>query len=272
MVDIIERFSEYETPISHIKSPLFERHGVKHLFTRRRGGVSEGVYESLNFACGTVSPDSAENVLENHRRAAAALGMRAEDICKSYQTHSSAVLTVGQAERGTGVTKPPFDTDADGLVTAEEGVVLSVRGADCVTVLLCDVRRGICGACHSGWRGTAGRIAARTVEAMKALGADPKDIIAAIGPSARSCCYNVNEELERAFLAADSNFAGCFTRREGKLFLDLQKAVSLTLMKSGLSDANISDCGECTVCDSINYFSHRRSGAARGTLSAFIVL
>lgn len=268
-----EHFTEHEAPISYICSPLFEKHGVKHMFTRRRGGVSMGCYESLNFAVGAGSrPDGAENVLENHRRAASVFGLRAEDICRTNQLHTANVLAVDGACRGTGLTRPPFKQGTDGLVCAEEGVLLSVRGADCVTVLLYDTKRRICGACHSGWRGTAAGISANAVREMRRLGAESADIIAAIGPSARSCCYCVNEEVRGRFLAADGGFAACFERRDGVLYLDLQRAVALTLLKSGVKEENISDCGECTVCGEAHYFSHRRSGADRGTMAAFITV
>ncbi len=268
-----EKYTEYNSPISYICSPLFEKHGVSHMFTRRAGGVSTGVYSSLNFAAGSGVPaDSWDNVVENHRRAAAVFGMRAEDICRSYQTHTVKVIAVNSEHRGTGLTKPPFSEGVDGLVCAERGVLLSVRGADCVTVLLYDVKNKICGACHSGWRGTAGGIVANTVLEMCRLGASRSDIIAAIGPSVGGCCYRVNEDVYTEFIKANGDFADCFRQSEDGLYLNLQEAITQTLIKSGVGYENISDCGECTVCNGNNYFSHRTSGVMRGTMAAFITV
>lgn len=256
---------------SYIQSPLFLKHGVRHLFTTKHGGVSGGVYESFNFAAGSGEvPDDWENIVENHRIAARILGYDAFDICRSYQTHTANVATVTSADRGKGILTPPYAEGTDGLATAEKGVVLSVRGADCVTLLLCDTKTGAVAAAHSGWRGTAAQIAAVAVNRLCALGARPQDIIAAIGPSARSCCYFVGDEVYNAF-AKTPYLADCFYKRDGKLYADLQRAVAQTLMASGLLEENISDCGECSVCMTDKYFSHRRSGVNRGTMAAFIV-
>lgn len=268
-----EQFIYSDVPFGHLTSPSLTAAGAKHLFTAKEGGVSTGVYSSLNFAAGSGSPpDLWENVVENHRIAAAHLGYSAEDICRSYQTHSNTVKTVGRSDRGTGLTKPPFDCGVDGLVCREEGVLLSVRGADCVTLLFYDGKNGVCGACHSGWRGTLDKIAARTVEAMCDIGAEAKHIVAAVGPSARSCCYKVGDELYETFLAEDPLNSRFFNKREGSLYLDLQGAVCATLEEAGLAPENIADGGECSICRDDRYFSHRRSGVMRGTMAAFITL
>lgn len=268
-----EQFIYSQKPFGHLVSPSLKKAGAAHLFTAKEGGVSTGVYSSFNFAAGSGNPpDKWENVVENHRIAAEYLGLSAEDICRSYQTHSSTVKTVGKAHRGTGLTKPPFDMGVDGLVCAEEGVLLSVRGADCVTVLLYDGKNRVCGACHSGWRGTLDKIAAKTAEAMCAIGAEKRHIVAAIGPSARSCCYNVGEELYETFTAADPQNHRFFEKRDNGLYLDLQNAVCATLEEAGLMPQNIADGGECSICRPDRYFSHRRSGVMRGTMAAFITL
>ncbi len=256
---------------SYIQSPLFLRYGVSHMFTAKHGGVSGGCYESFNFAAGSGdAPDAWDNIVENHRIAARTLGCTAEDICRTYQTHTNNVAVVTEADRGKGIFTPPFELGTDGLVTADRGVLLSVRGADCVTVLLYDTENGICGACHSGWRGTASKIAAVAVDKMKTLGARPENIIAAIGPSARVCCYSVGDEVYEAF-EKEECLRDCFESRNGKRYADLQKAVAQTLLCAGVPDENISDCGECTVCSEGKYFSHRVSGVNRGTMAAFIV-
>lgn len=269
-----ERFTEHTAPFSYITSPLLDRHGVRHAFTRRHGGVSKGVYSSFNFAAGSGEvPDKWENVVENHRIAASLFGLKAEDICRSYQTHSTVVLPVDATHKGTGITLPPFSTGVDGLACKDKDVLLSVRGADCVTVLFYDTHKGICAACHSGWRGTAGKIVKNTVELMCSMGAAPESIIAAIGPSVQGCCYTVGAEVHGSFLKADGDFASCFCEKGGKLHLDLQRAVEITLLKTGLKEENLSDCAECTVCDGgRHYYSHRLCGVDRGTMAAFITV
>ncbi len=256
---------------SYIQSPLFIKHGVRHLFTCKQGGVSTGVYESFNFAAGSgETPDAWENVVENHRIAARLLGCDVGDICRSYQTHTANVAVVTAADRGRGIFEAPFAEGVDGLVTAESGVLLSVRGADCVTLLLYDTKSGAVAAAHSGWRGTAEKIAAVALYRLLEMGAAAEDVIAAIGPSARSCCYFVGEEVQRAF-SKEPFLCDCFEERDGKVYADLQRAVAQTLMACGVKDEHISDCGECSVCNPDRYFSHRRSGVNRGTMAAFIV-
>ncbi len=199
--------------------------------------------------------------------------MELNNICRSNQTHSVNVFAVDSSHKGTGILLSPFDDGVDGLVTKEKDLLLTVRGADCVTLLFYDVKNKICGACHSGWRGTAGQISKKTVEKMCALGADPKHIIVAVGPSVGGCCYTVGNEVYNAFLKEDLAFEACFNRTSDKLRLNLQKAVEISLISAGVLPQNISDCGECTVCDGgKNYFSHRLCGNRRGTMAAFITV
>jgi len=267
-----ERYTEHTKPFSYITSPLFDKYGVPHAFTRRGGGVSEGVYSSLNFAAGGgEDADKWENVVQNHRIAASLFGLTEKDVCRTNQTHSTTVLAVDAGYKGTGIVTPPFPEGVDGLVCRERDMLLTVRGADCVTLLFYDTKRDIYGACHSGWRGTAGKISVATIEAMRSMGAAADDIIVAIGPSVGGCCYTVGGEVKNAFLEADGDFAACFRQEEKGTVLNLQKAVEISLIKAGVKEENISDCGECTVCDGgKHYFSHRLCGNKRGTMAAFI--
>lgn len=267
-----EKYTEHTKPFEYITSPLFERHGVPHAFTRRSGGVSEGFYSSLNFAAGAgEDADRWENVVENHRIAAKLFGLTEKDICRTNQTHSADVLKVNALHKGTGVVLPPFSKGVDGLVSREKDMLLTVRGADCVTLLFYDTKHDIYGACHSGWRGTAGKICNSAIKAMQDMGAALEDIIVAIGPSVGGCCYTVGNEVKNAFLQADISFASCFSEENGVIRLSLQRAVEISLVKAGIREENISDCGECTVCDGgKHYFSHRLCGNKRGTMAAFI--
>jgi YfiH family protein len=192
------------------------------MFTTRHGGVSDGVFESLNFAVGAGEiRDSKENVIKNHALAASCFGLTENDICRSYQTHTTTVEVVGNDKKSTGIYKPPFPYGVDGLVTAEKRLILSIRTADCVPVLLYDYKNNICAAVHSGWRGTLGRITSNAIEKMCLLGADRGSIIAAIGPCIDVCCYEVGQELLDAFSNVDKEFEASFATMNGKLYLDL---------------------------------------------------
>ena len=268
-----EAFVRHESGVQYLTSPLLDAHGVPHLFSLRGGGVSPGVFASLNFAQGSGGlRDTAENVLENHARAAAVFGLPVSRVCRSYQTHSLTVRLVDDRDAGRGLTLPPFDGGVDGLYTRTPALLLSVRYADCVPVLLCDRRSGAVAAVHSGWRGTLGGITANAVRALTAGGADAADILAAIGPCARRCCYEVSAELYDAFVRKDGALRAAFTPAgaAGEYLLDLPAVIRADLRRLGVSDAQISDCGVCTICGGDDYFSHRVMGENRGTMAAFI--
>ncbi|PKM62316.1 MAG: peptidoglycan editing factor PgeF [Firmicutes bacterium HGW-Firmicutes-21] len=243
------------------------------MFSTRIGGVSGGVFESLNFASGAGSiTDSTENVIKNHSLAAGVFGLTEKDICRSYQTHSSNVEIVSAEHKGTGISKEPFLQGVDGLVTAENELILSVRTADCVPILLYDYKNRICAAVHAGWRGTLGGITAVAIEKMRSLGADTEYTLAAIGPCVGPCCYEVGREVYESFLSSDKDFEQCFVKKGDKLSLDLTEANEIILKQNGIKTDNISSAHLCTCCNAGDFFSHRRSGQNRGTMSALIVI
>ena len=255
--------------------PLLDAAGVKHLFSSRAGGVSEGCFSSWNFASGTGDClDDEERVLENYERAAALFGLHKEDVCRTYQAHTDRVITVGENERGVGTCKPKFPFGVDGLVTKEKDLLLSVRTADCVPVLLADPENGVCAAVHAGWRGTAAKIVGNAVREMCRNGADPGSILAAIGPCIGPECYEVGQDVRDAFEEAFADAAKYFrtkqTEPERKYLLDLAGANTDALKEAGVSEEHISVCGLCTRCHTDLFFSHRAMGSRRGTMSAFI--
>lgn len=260
-------FVLHKNKIEYYTCPAFDSAHIKHMFTTRIGGVSKKPFDSLNFAEGSADVrDTAENVLANYRLAASQLGFDASDVCRAYQSHTANVMICDKNSRGMGITFARPQSGIDALVTAERGVVLSVRTADCVPILLCDTVAGVAAAVHSGWRGTAQRISAATVSAMVSLGAQKERIVAAVGPCAHKCCYEVGDELKR-FFAPD-----CFEHRDDKLYLDLVSANMRVLTDAGIDALNIYDSGLCTVCRPEHFFSHRRDGVNRGVMAAFIVL
>ena len=268
-----EAFVRHDAGVQYLTSPLLASYGIPHLFSLRGGGVSDGVFASLNFAQGGGTlRDTAENVFENHARAAAVLGLPPSRVCRSYQTHSLTVRRADDADAGRGLTAPPFAEGVDGLYTQTPALLLSVRYADCVPVLLCDTKSGAVAAVHSGWRGTLGGITANAVRALLGCGADARDLVAAIGPCARRCCYEVSDELYGTFVQKDPSLSAAFTPAgaAGKYFRDLPAVICADLRRLGVADERISDCGVCTICGGGDYFSHRVMGGNRGTMAAFI--
>ena len=267
-------FSLKNGKIPYYESALLASYGVRHAFFTRIGGVSKGKFASLNFAAGAGEiTDDWENVVENHKIAASVFGLTEKDVCRTYQTHTSRVETATNADRGRGLTLPPYDHGVDGLITTEKDLLLSVRSADCVPVLLCDKNKTAVSACHSGWRGTVGGITENAAKLMTEKGIDKRDILAAIGPCIGACCYEVGIEVYESFIQKDKNFSICFEPKENdKFMLDLTKANELVLLRAGLLPENISCANICTRDNEKEFFSHRRDGVVRGTMSAFICL
>ncbi len=262
-------YKDGKTP--YYQSELFNKYQIKHAFFTKKGGVSSGVFESLNFAEGVGEiKDSENNVMQNYEIAANIFGLHKDDICRTYQTHTSRVVLAAEDMRGVGTVKPKFDFGVDGLVTVESDLLLSVRTADCVPVLLCDTEKKVCAAVHAGWRGTVGGITKNAVEMMLSNGARVENIVAAIGPCIGKCCYEVGREVYNEFCDKNSSYSGFFTPSGDKFMLDLDLANKTILMESGICESNISVAGICTKCNGDKFFSHRLSGVDRGTMSAFI--
>lgn len=181
--------------------PEIEKTGVvRHLMSTRLGGVSEGDLWSMNVSYSRG--DRKENVDENYRRIAEALGCGMEDFVFSDQTHTTNIRHVTGADRGKGILRPRDYADVDGMITDEPGIVLSTFYADCVPLLFVDPVKKAVGLSHSGWKGTAGCMGRKTVEAMQeAFGSRPEDILAGIGPSICRDCYEVSKDVAEVFQA-----------------------------------------------------------------------
>ncbi|MEZ5995199.1 MAG: peptidoglycan editing factor PgeF [Hyphomonadaceae bacterium] len=178
--------------------------GVAHGFFGREGGVSQGIYASLN--AGTGSRDDADAVQENRRRIAAAFGANPDHLIGVHQVHSANAVFVDAPWSGE---RP----HADALVTATPGLILSVLTADCAPALLADARAGVIGAAHAGWKGALGGVLEATVSLMRTHGA--ARIAAAIGPCIHQTSYEVGPEFEAAFLAREAAYARFFTAGAG---------------------------------------------------------
>lgn len=223
-----------------------------HGFFTRQGGVSGGIYESLN--CGPGSRDAPEAVAENRARVAAALGLpRAapERLFSLHQVHSAQVVTVTAPQSGP---RP----QADAMVSAVPGLALGVLTADCQPVLFADPRAGVVGAAHAGWRGALDGVLEATVAAMVALGAQPGQITAVIGPTISQRAYEVGPEFFDRFQAEDSESPRYFAGGAGdRLMFDLIGYSLARLRAMNLADAIWT--GHCTHSDPVRFFSYRRT-------------
>lgn len=247
---------------------------VKHGFSTRKGGVSTGIFSSmnLNFKRG----DDPDAVMENYRRMAAALNMRVEDMVLSDQTHTTNVRVITEEDRGKGILKPQDYSDVDGMITNVPGIVLVTSYADCVPLYFVDPVRKAIGLSHSGWKGTVGHIGQKTVWKMhEVYGSEPKDIVAAIGPSICQSCYEVSDDVAGAFRAnftADEAADILLDKGNGKYQLDLWKANWYVLTDAGILPEHLSVTDLCTACHPDLLWSHRKTNGQRGGLSAFLSL
>ena len=247
---------------------------VKHGFSTRKGGVSTGIFSSmnLNFKRG----DDPDAVMENYRRMAAALNMRVEDMVLSDQTHTTNVRVITEEDRGKGILKPQDYSDVDGMITNVPGIVLVTSYADCVPLYFVDPVRKAIGLSHSGWKGTVGHIGQKTVWKMhEVYGSEPKDIVAAIGASICQSCYEVSDDVAEAFRAnftADEAADILLDKGNGKYQLDLWKANWYVLTDAGILPEHLSVTDLCTACHPDLLWSHRKTNGQRGGLSAFLSL
>ncbi len=245
--------------------------GAHHCFTTRLGGVSEGIFESMNLR--ERSGDDASRIRENYRRIGEAAGIDTARMVHTRQTHSKRVRCVTAADtRGLFEADPP---ECDGLVTNQMGVPLIIFTADCVPVLLCDPENGVVGAVHCGWRGTVADILGETVKAMESLGAEARHIRAAIGPAIGKCCFETGPEVPEAVERwLGGNFDLCPPEQgvPDKFMVDLRGGDRIRLMQLGLREENIDVSSECTMCAPGKYWSHRVTQGRRGCQAAIISL
>lgn len=244
--------------------------GINAAFTTRYGGVSTGYLSELNL--GFSRGDVPDNVWINYRRVMQRFGGSLTDVVMTHQVHkthlvkASRELTLGDAlERKV--------RDTDGLYTDEPGLILSATFADCVPVFLADGQGKCIALLHSGWKGTAGRIAERGVEAMCAMGSAPERITAVIGPCISGDRYEFDAQGAEVFRTVfrENECSAIITRIDAAHSLvDLPAAVWYTLVSAGVRPENIHFSGLCTVENQEHLFSHRGTGGRRGNMNAFV--
>lgn len=245
---------------------------IRHGFSTRLGGISEGIFTSMNLSF--TRDDDVAAVQENFRRICEAIGVDPDRVVVSAQTHTNQVYCATEADCGRGITRPREYTDVDGLITDRPGVVLCTQYADCVPLFFVDAVRRVVATSHAGWRGTASGIAAVTVERMVAeYGCRREDILAGIAPSIGRCCFEVDTPVYDAFTKVPVFDDACFTADGGdKYHIDLWEVNRRYLLDAGVRAEHITVTDLCTRCHPDVFWSHRATGGQRGSLAAFIAL
>ena len=254
--------------ITYLRADSLE--GVSHGFSTRLGGVSPAPWDSLNLGVGRG--DTMENVQENYRRFCAVLGMDDHRAVLSKQIHEDVVRHVTEADAGKGLYRDRDYSSVDGMVTNVPHLPLVVFSADCNVILLYDPVCRAIGACHAGWRGTALGIARKTAQEMVRLfGCEARNIRAAIGPAIGQCCFETDEDVPTALREALGTEVEPYITWNGtKYHIDLKAVNALWLRKAGVETIDI--CDHCTACKPDLYWSHRKTGNARGAQIAMISL
>lgn len=253
-------------------SPQLERSGVRHGFTTRAGGVSTGIYASLNL--GANRGDDLKNVRENYRRTCDAMEVDITKLVFAKQVHKDTVRVVTAEDAGKGLDAP-VDYEADGLITDVPGLTLVAFGADCLTMLLYDPVHRAIGAVHAGWRGTALGIAERAVERMgEHYGTHPADLLVALGPCIGKCCFETDRDVPEAMTAALGGEAAPYLTDDGggKYHVDLRGLNALRLVRAGVLEEHMDISPDCTLCKPNKYWSHRHTHGERGSQAALICL
>lgn len=244
-------------------SPLLTRHGFRHAFFTREGGVSEGPYATLNFAWSTG--DDEARVRENLARAAAYLGVPADKVFFLSQTHGTDVHRVDAADDRELVVRK----EGDAVVSTDAGVAAGVRVADCVPVLVADVKSGGVAAIHSGWRGTVADVVAASVRALREVVPAGAELIAAVGPHLSVAGFEIGEDVAQTIEQASPVPDVIDRTSYAKPHADLRRVVDAQLRRAGVTE--IDHVEGCTLLDAARFFSFRRDGQKSGRHLAAIV-
>ncbi len=261
--------------VVYLTFPILEQlPGIVHGFSTRLGGVSQGDVGTMNLSFSRES--SRQNVEENYRRLAKAIGYEPERLVCSRQTHTTNVRVVTEEDCGIGFCRSGDYDNIDGLVTNVPGIPLMTFYADCVPLLLADPVHRAIGCAHSGWRGTAANMGKAALEVMKReYGTEAKDVITAIGPSICQDCYEVSEDVIDQFREVYHRKIWpdlFYEKQNGKFQLNLWEACRQNFLMAGVLPEHISLPDLCTCCNPKFLFSHRASRGNRGNLAAVVML
>lgn len=261
--------------ILYIQMPILNNTGlVDHCFSTKYGGVSSGIFESMNL--GFNRGDIESNVRENYRLLCNVIGISTDDLVFSNQIHEDKIVIVGAEDRGKGFNKNSDIIGVDGLITNEKGVALVTSYADCVPLYFLDTINQVIALSHAGWKGTVKKIGAKTIQMMNEhFGSKPEDILVAIGPSIGVCCFEVSEdvkiEVEKMF---NRDIIDKIVKKHdnNKFMIDLWSANEHVLLEVGILPKNIEKTDICTMCHKEHLFSHRGTNGKRGNMVAIMAL
>lgn len=242
---------------------------IHHAFTTKHGGVSKGIFKSMNMS---FEHDDKNDVTENYKIFCEAAGFVFEDLVASSQDHHTFVRVCTANEKGIGIYRDKDIQSVDALITNVPGLTLVTYYADCTPLFFVDSVKNAIGLAHAGWRGTVEKIGEEVIRKMaENYDTDPKDLICAIGPAISKCCYEVDKGCADNFYALgldDSKFV--FPKNDGKYMIDLLEANRQILVSCGVKEENITLSDLCTKCNSDLLWSHRATNGKRGTMSAFM--
>lgn len=269
-----------EAEVPYLQFPvLSEIPFIRHGFSTRLGGVSSGIYSSMNLGSDSaIDGDTPEHIRTNFELICGSMKINPKSLVISKQVHKTNIRLVEEKDKGKGLYVPRDYDEIDGLITDQPGITLVTKYADCVPLFLVDTKRKAIGLSHSGWRGTVSKIGLITIQEMKKqFGSEPKDIIAVIGPSICQDCYEVSvevaEKFEDAFSLNGNNMNNILRpNSSGRYQLDLWEANKAVFIEAGLRQDQIHVSGVCTACHSDLLFSHRKTGGKRGSLAAFLAI
>lgn len=251
----------------------FDKTGmVRHCFSTRIGGVSQGCFESMNLS---FRDDKRENVLENYQLICEAIGCKLENVVFSNQIHSDRIYRVSADDMGKGLLRESDIIGFDALACNEAGIVLTTFYADCTPLYFLDVKNKAIVLAHSGWRSTVKQIGAAAVDFMRReFKSEPENIIAGIGPCIGDCCFQVDAPVVEEFKHS-LDFAVKYIKNDnvkGKYLIDLAGINREILINAGILTENIETADICTKCNPQLFFSHRNMGAQRGSMAALLSL
>ncbi len=253
--------------VQYFVIPSFIDAGIKkHCFTTRNGGVSEGVYATLNLS--RTREQSPENKKENLERVCNAMGVTYESVTLVNYAHGDGVYPVDKSDVGKGITKETDLPPCDALVIRESGITAHTLHADCVPLFFVDPVKHVACVSHAGWRGVYYGIVGNIIKIFEECGCKPEDILVGIGPHIMHCCFEVQEDVAKPFV---EKFGAEVThKRQERIYVDLQLALLSQMERCGLLAERITCADMCTCCREDLFYSHRRDCGKTGAMGSFI--
>lgn len=256
----------------YLTIPSFEETGlVKHCFTTRQGGVSQGIYKTLNTSI--KKEDLKQNVFKNLEIICSAIDIDYRRLVSSDQTHEDNIRIVTESDLGKGITRESDIRNVDALITNIPGIPLITFYADCVPLFFLDVAHRVVALAHSGWKSTVLKIGPKTLSVMmQQFSTKAEHCLVGIGPSIEGKCFEVREDTVNRFKESFPDWRSFTKPEEDRYRIDLWEANRLMLLEAGIKEENITVSGFCTKCREDLFFSHRRDKGKTGSLSAIIEL